>query len=110
VTARTFAPLVGVSHVTVLNRREKGELLAVKSENGSFLFPVWQVQDGRVLKGLPEVIRAMKHSGAEDIAILGFFLEAHDSLQAQRPLDILRTGDIESVLEAASTWGGHGSR
>ncbi len=110
VTARKFAPLIGVSHVTVMNRRNKGELLAVAQEDGSFLFPVWQISGGRIIEGLAKVMRVLTEAGAKDIAIIGFFLEAQDALEEQRPLDVLRAGDVDRVLEAVSTWGRHGGR
>jgi hypothetical protein len=110
VTARDFGPLVGLSHTAVNSRRNKGEILGVPLERGSYLIPVWQVKDGHILSGVPQTMAVLRSAGADSMAMQAFFLEAHDSLEGRRPLDVLRDGDLKAVLEAATTWGVHGAR
>jgi hypothetical protein len=40
---------------------------------------------------------------------LTFFLNANDRLNGSRPLDMLRSGKVEPVLEAAASYGEHGA-
>jgi hypothetical protein len=110
ISARTFGELVGLSHTAVHLRRRRHALVAVALENGDYLFPVWQIDAGRVLPGVPAVVAELQEAGADGIAMAGFFLGRSESLDGRRPLDALRAGEVEEVRAAASAWSRHGGR
>jgi hypothetical protein len=110
VRAETIAKLLDMTKQAVHMRRRKGGLLAVATGKRSFAFPVWQVHEGRVLDGIPEVIHALASSFGmrHDVQAMRFLLGANPHLSGRRPLDLLRNGEVEAVLEAAATYGVQG--
>jgi hypothetical protein len=101
------AALLGVSRQAVDQARRRDRLLGLPVGR-SFLYPAWQVVDGQILSGLPEVLRRMSLAGAW--ARLGFFLQPDPSLDGSRPLDALRAGDVAAVGRAAEAYGTHGAQ
>jgi len=108
--AEAIGKLLGISKQAVHMRRRKGGLLAVATGRRDFAFPVWQVHDGRVLVGIPDVVEALLASFGkrQDEQTMRFFLGANPLLAGRTPLDLLRAGEVEAVLEAAATYGVHG--
>src|SRR5688572_15271520 len=50
-TAEQIGRLLGLTRQAIDNRRRAGRLLALESGKRGYLYPVWQVEDGRVLPG-----------------------------------------------------------
>lgn len=99
--ARGF--LGNISKTAVLDRFKKGQLLGWReSRQNAVRFPVWQFTTDGVLPGLEEVLAILRASPAVDAwgAVL-FFLNTRASLHNERPLDVLRRGDVEAVKRAA---------
>lgn len=94
-----LAQLLGVSPRNVEDMRRARKLIAVRTPEGEWLYPVWQVRDGRVLEGIERLVAIMWEDA--DLMRLGFVLSPNDALWQQRPLDLLRRGEIAPVLEAA---------
>jgi hypothetical protein len=91
------------SKQAVIDRYNKGRLLGWREKQGSIRFPVWQFQeDGNVLGGLPEALEVLaQNKNLDDWAKVLFFVNPRDSLKNQRPLDLLRKGEAERVIELA---------
>jgi hypothetical protein len=100
------ARLLGVTKQSILNMYHAGKLLAWRSERQSALrFPAWQLEGGRRLPGLDKAIAELnKNSALDDWAKIGFFLQSHSVSNDRRPLDLLREGDLETVLLAAQAY------
>lgn len=86
-------------------------LLAIY-DGDRYLYPVWQFNDeGRILDGLPLVLRRLAPDDAW-VAII-FFLEPHPALQQNdkevTPLEALREGRVDDVVDAARSWGIQGA-
>jgi hypothetical protein len=99
--AREF--LGNISKTAVLDRFKKGQLLGWReTRQNAVRFPVWQFTTEGVLHGLEEVLAILRASPAVDEwgAVL-FFLNKRASLNQERPLDVLRRGDLEAVKQAA---------
>jgi hypothetical protein len=100
-TAPQVAELLGVSRQTPLNRVRDNTLLAVL-DRGAYRFPVWQFdqqgEDG-VLPGLPDVLAALKPQ--QPFAKLVWLGRPNPTLAGREPLDLLREGEIEPVMDAA---------
>ena len=103
-TAPEAARLLGTTRQTPHDRAGKGALLAIMDQ-GRLLFPAWQFDpDGPngVLAGLPDVLRAL------DASLLGkasWLMRANPYLEGRTPLQALREGDLERVLDQARAVG-----
>jgi len=100
------ASALGISRQAVDKQRQRGRLLAVR-EGAAWRYPIWQLRDGGVLPGLPEVLRVLR--GQSPWTILAFLVSRNIRLGSRRPLDLLRQGSVESVVKAADAYGRHGA-
>jgi hypothetical protein len=89
-------------------RRQKGHLVAWRTSEKRWRFPVWQFgSDGRPLKGLSECIAATELDNEWNAMI--FFLSPAESLDGLRPLDLLRDGRVSEALAYAERYDRHGA-
>jgi biotin operon repressor len=107
-----LAAELGLSRATVDNRRQEGKLLALEfgSKRG-FRFPQWQ-------RDLVEErdTRATFEAVLQRLAAVGpwsryrFFVQSSPGLEGRTPVEALRAGEGEAVLQAAQSWvdGEHG--
>ncbi|MBI3980103.1 MAG: DUF2384 domain-containing protein [Chloroflexi bacterium] len=99
-TAPDVARLLGVSRQTPHDRVESGSLLAVL-DRGALRFPPWQFDPNgpdRVVAGLPAVIRALR---MPPLAKINWLTRPNPYLEGRRPIDALRQGEVERVLDNA---------
>lgn len=106
ITADGVAKILHISRQAVNQRRAAGTLLAVNPGGGAFQFPVWQFGGEGLLPGLTEVLRELK--GCDPWMKFMFFLGAVPALRGRTPLEVLRGGDMGSVLRAAKVYGQQG--
>jgi hypothetical protein len=105
-TGETLAERLGLSRATVDNRRTTGKLLAldVGTKRG-VRYPDWQcelVKDAIARSAYERVLGVLGASSAW--SKYRFFLHAAPELGGRTPLEALRAGDLESVLDAGRTW------
>ena len=98
---------LGLTRQAVDKRRKAGQLLALEVPKRGYLYPAWQVTDGGLLAGLPEVLAALPPDSSW--ARARFFLSGNDRCRGRRPLDLLRKGEVGPVLRAAKMFGEHGA-
>ena len=105
-SAEQTARHLGLTKQSVLNMYHAGKLLGWKTERqGAIRFPVWQFADYQRLPGLGEVLARFNAAGGlDDWAKIGFFLQAHGTLNGRRPLDLLRENKLSKVLKAAEAY------
>ena len=100
-----FAKRLNVrSRQTIHNYREAGKIFAVSSGARNFVYPALQIHKGALLPGLAEVSRILNDSQTAPMGILLFFLTPAEALEDERPLDLLRKGEIEGVLRHAKRY------
>jgi hypothetical protein len=98
-SAREFAPLVGMSHETVNQKRKSGELLGLQGATRGVRFPDWQVaEDGRPLPGLKSLSETL---GGDSWAVYRFLTGRHNELAGQTALEALKSGRLETVQGVA---------
>lgn len=102
-----FAELIGISPQAVDRARKAGSLIAFPRGQAKFCYPLWQIHQGAVLRGLKESIRAL--GNASMFTKANFFLSANSRLYDRRPLDFLREGKANEVIAAATAFGEHGA-
>lgn len=104
VSASEAARLLGVSRQTVYERARKGTLLAVE-EGGARRFLAWQFDPegpGGVVAGMPDVLRALPVSA---FARALWLTRPSPTFEGRTPLETLKAGERERVLEAAAAVG-----
>lgn len=106
VSAEEAGELIGISRQAVDKARREGRLLAV-NVGRTWRYPLWQFVDGEVLRGLSQVLRALKTEGPW---VRGaFFLDRNSRLGNESPLDLLRKSRVDEVVRAARAYGQHGA-
>lgn len=100
--------LRGVSRQAIDKRVSDGSLLAVPGPNGRRRFPAIQFKDdGSLVPGLKAVQTALGYSSPW--SVLNFLVNGHDLLDGDRPIDLMRLGEVERVEQAARLSGVHGA-
>ena len=99
---------LGVTRQAVDLRRQKAQLVAWRTSEKRWRFPIWQFgPDGRPLKGVSECIAATELDNEWSAMI--FFLSAAESLDGLRPLDLVRQGRLSEALAYAERYDRHGA-
>ncbi len=98
----------GVSRQAVDKRVQEGSLLAVPGPSNRRSYPTLQFnRDGTVVPGLKAVRDALRTSNPW--TALNFLSRPDDRLGNRKPIDLLRSGNLELVLEAARRHGEQGA-
>ena len=98
----------GISRQAVSNRVIGGTLLAVRGPNNRATYPVVQfMPDGQPVEGLKEVRDAL--ATANTWTVLNFLVNPEPKLGGRKPIDLLKAGGIDEVVEAARRVGTQGA-
>jgi hypothetical protein len=107
ISSEQVAKLLNLTRQGVDKRRASGKLIGVSMGRRGYAYPLWQFQDGQVLSGLETVLKAMKeHTPWTQVM---FMLTGDLRLEGETPLVRLRQGDIDSVVQAARSYGEQGA-
>ena len=99
--------LQGVSRQRVDKQVREGSLLAVPGPSNRRHYPTVQFQsDGTVVKGLKAVRAALQTQNPW--AVLNFLVQADDRLNGRKPIEMLKAGKVEDVVDAARSMGQQG--
>jgi hypothetical protein len=100
--------LHGVSRQAVDKRVQEGNLLAVPGPSNRRCYPTLQFnRDGSVVAGLKEVQDALPVDSSW--AVLNFLGRPDGRLDGRKPIDVLREGNLQLVLDAANRYGEQGA-
>ena len=98
----------GVSRQAIDKRVQEGSLLAVPGPRNRRSYPTLQFnQDGTIVAGLKAVCDALPTKNPW--AILNFLAQPDDRLRKRRPIDVLKEGHVDLVVEAARRVGQQGT-
>ena len=98
----------GVSRQAVDKRVQEGSLLAVPGPSNRRSYPTLQFNsDGTVVDGLKAVSEALPTRNPW--TILNFLAQPDDRLSGRKPIDVLKEGKINLVVEAAQRIGQQGA-
>lgn len=89
----------------VRKKRAKKQLLGLEFGKRGYYFPAWQFTDLGVLQGLDTVLEALDNANISDLGKLQFMLSGDFLLEGKTPLQVLKTGDIELVVQASRQYG-----
>lgn len=100
--------LHGVSRQAVDKRVQEGSLLAVPGPSNRRCYPTLQFnRDGSVVAGLKDVQDALPVESPW--AVLNFLARPDDRLGGRKPIDLMRGGNLQLVVEAANRYGEQGA-
>jgi len=100
--------LRGVSRQRIDRRVQDGSLLAVPGPSNKRFYPAAQFcDDGSIVEGLRETQNALPTRNG--FAVLNFLVNPDARLGGRRPIDLLRAGEVEPVIEAARRVGEQGA-
>ncbi len=92
--------LQGISRQAVDKRVQDGSLLAVPGPGNRRAYPTIQfLNDGSIVAGLKAVRQAL--GSASPWFLLNFLNRPDERLNGKKPIELLRRGETEAVLEAA---------
>jgi hypothetical protein len=106
VDVEAAARILGISRQAVDRRRRSNTLLGLSVGRRGYRYPVWQFTPTGVLPGLVTVLRQLEDQGSWFIAS---WLLGHNSRLGARPLDALRQGHTDAVVQAAQAYGEQGA-
>jgi hypothetical protein len=105
-TGAEAAGLLGISRQALDKRRRHGHLIGLTQGRRGYAYPAWQFDGGKTLVSLEKVLgRLTDH---DPWMQLTFFLNDNDRLDGSSPLELLRSGQVDPVLEAAASYGEQG--
>ena len=105
VDVETAAHILGISRQAVDRRRQRSTLLGLPVGRRGYRYPLWQFTPTGVVPGLATVLRQLAEDGPWFSA--GWLLSANSRLGA-RPLDALKEGNVDAVVQAALAYGEEG--
>jgi hypothetical protein len=106
-SAEEVAQILGISRQAVDKRRRSRNLIALSTGRHGYRYPVWQFTKSGPLPGLEDVLQALEpHDEWMQIA---FFVSDNPRLGGQSPINMLKAGKLERVLNAARAYGEHGA-
>ncbi|GGD22398.1 hypothetical protein GCM10007231_21850 [Nocardioides daphniae] len=80
--------------------REGKDVLALPTADGHWVFPTWQVADGAILPGIPDVLAAF---ASAPVWSVGLWLTTSDERWGGRtPVEALGAGETAAVVEEAA--------
>ncbi len=101
------ANLLGISRQALDKRRRRNQLIGLTQGRRGYAYPAWQFEDGKTLANLEKVLGRL--SDHDPWMQLTFFLNSNDRLEGRSPLDLLRSGQVDRVLQAAASYGEQGA-
>lgn len=106
VDVEAAARILGISRQAVDRRRRRHTLLGLPVGRRGYRYPLWQFTPSGVIPGLDAVLRYFVEDGPWFSA--GWLLVTNSRLGA-RPLDVLKNGDVDAVMQAALAYGEEGA-
>ena len=101
------AGLLGITRQAVDKRRREGRLIGLTQGRRGYAYPVWQFERGGTLTHLERVLDALRKH--DPWMQLSFFVNPNARLSETSPLEALREGNLDPVLQAAETFGEQGA-
>jgi hypothetical protein len=107
ISAEDVAELLGLSRQGVDYLRKTKAILAWRHTSGKWNYPLWQFDAGRIRPGIRECLKNLATDDPWGQMI--FFLSPRDSLNGDRPLDLIFNREIETAIAAARRHQQHGA-
>jgi hypothetical protein len=100
-TEGVMALLGGVSKQAVHDRVRRHRLLALRTASGRLVYPAAQFHGRGVVAGLGTVLDALVPDDTEAWLVASWLTTSDPALGDRAPIDALRAGDIDPVVDGA---------
>lgn len=91
----------GLDPATLHTRRKGHRIVFWRDPKHDFHYPKWQFNPaGALLPGIQDVLQIFKSQ--DEWRVMRYFLAKRDQLDGRRPLDLLRDGDSNRVIQHAN--------
>ena len=107
ISDQEVAELLELENITIIEDwRRHRQIVAIKSDAGTWMYPVWQFarKPKRVMLGIRDCLAELDSD--DDWQTTVFFLNYMTRLAGKRPIDCLRAGKIEAAIKAARATAG----
>jgi hypothetical protein len=99
--AKDLEELLGCSRQAISDRVKRHRLLALPHNDGQ-AFPAFQfASDGQPVAGLPEILQVLLPLTETPYSVAGWLAAPEDELEGERPIDVLRRGEVEAASMVA---------
>jgi hypothetical protein len=105
-SAQQLAEHLGITPQGLGRKRERNHVFWLDIGDG-YVYPAFQIGKNGLLRGIREVLDAFTID--EPWMRVNFMLTGDHRLGGQRPLDLVREGKIDDVIDAAAAYGEHGA-
>jgi hypothetical protein len=102
VTTSRLQDLLRCSRQAINERVRNGRILALPTDKGEHLYPLWQFGLGsQPLPGIAEIVATFAGAVATPWTIASWLVGAEQELDGKAPIEVLRSGDAGTALAAA---------
>ena len=98
-SAEKVGEVLTISRQAVEKRRKSGRLIGISLGRRGFGYPAWQFTTRGILPSLESVLSILK--AHDPWTKLVFFLTDNPALGGRKPIDDIRSGQVEGVIAAA---------
>jgi hypothetical protein len=105
-SAPQLAAFLGITVAGLNKRRERNQVFWLEVGDG-YVYPAFQIGETALAPGMREVLAAFTVD--DPWMRVHFMLTGDQRLGGKRPLDLLRAGKVEPVVQAAAAYGEHGA-
>lgn len=102
-SAKIAQILGGISRQAVADRRGRGTLLGLKTADGAWVYPAFQLDEhNAVLSGLPEILKILTASGVDEWTLASWLTSPMGSLGELSAVEWLRQGKGRAILRTVA--------
>lgn len=105
-SAQQLADHLGITPQGLGRKRERNQVFWLDIGDG-YVYPAFQIGKTGLLRGIREVLDAFTVD--DPWMRVNFMLTGDARLGSERPIDLLRQGEIDDVVVAAAAYGEHGA-
>jgi hypothetical protein len=106
-TAEKAAEILGITRQAVDKRRRAGTLIGLTTGRYGYRYPIWQFTQSGAVVGLEDVLTAL--ASHDEWMQAAFLISKNPRLSGRTPIEMLKAGKLEKVLDAAQVYGEHGA-
>jgi hypothetical protein len=107
-TATDLAAVLGITTQALGKRRMKNQVFWLDIGDG-YAYPAFQIRKDGLLPGIRDVLDGFDTELTDAWTRVSFMVTGDARLAGRRPIDVLREGDIASVVRAAQGFGHDGA-
>lgn len=98
----------GLTSATLHGRRKMRRIVFWRDAKHDFFYPQWQFTEaGAMRPGIEDILKVF--NSTDEWRVMRYFLSPRRQLEGKKPLDLLRSGEVEKVISHAQNNAAEGS-